>query len=171
MDKGFQYADQLEAHLDSGGKFNAGNVRDLIGFIKAYHARGIELVQVVMVCLDAMNPPDRGGISMHEWNKRLKAAMQQAYSALSDTYQQPEHGWTCFHCGETFTAPGAARDHFGETPGKVAGCMIKAGDERGLLMEFRKLERERDELKVRLGAFRCGADEEDSVNRFRACRN
>lgn len=28
-------------------------------------------------------------------------------------YLKPEHGWTCFHCGETFTTPGSARDHWG----------------------------------------------------------
>jgi hypothetical protein len=32
------------------------------------------------------------------------------------TYPAPKHGWTCFHCGETFKKPGAARDHFGPTP-------------------------------------------------------
>lgn len=32
-------------------------------------------------------------------------------------YTAPEHGWTCFHCGETFKTPGAARLHFGERPG------------------------------------------------------
>ena len=35
------------------------------------------------------------------------------------TYPMPEHGWTCFHCGDTFMTPGAARDHFDQTPCKV----------------------------------------------------
>lgn len=33
-----------------------------------------------------------------------------------ETYPQPKHGWTCFHCGETFKKYGTARDHFGERP-------------------------------------------------------
>jgi hypothetical protein len=73
-----------------------------------------------------------------------------------------EKGWTCFHCGDTFTTPGAARDHFGETPESIAGCLIdrvaleeggKPERGRGLLMALRKaeasvraMEQERDEL-------------------------
>lgn len=33
-----------------------------------------------------------------------------------DTYPAPRHGWTCFHCGETFKTEEGARIHFGETP-------------------------------------------------------
>ncbi len=69
-------------------------------------------------------------------------------SSDSDTYPMPAHGWTCFHCGETFTTPGAARDHFGETELEVAGCQIKAGKERGLLMALRKAERELDRYRA-----------------------
>lgn len=54
----------------------------------------------------------------------------------------PEHGWTCFHCGETFKTPGAARDHFGFDPSSEPGCRIKAGSERGLLMALRRAEEE-----------------------------
>ena len=59
-----------------------------------------------------------------------------------DTYPMPEHGWTCFHCGETFTTPGAAREHFGPTPNVEPGCTIKVqlGGERGLLNALRKAE-------------------------------
>lgn len=59
-----------------------------------------------------------------------------------DAYEKPPHGWTCFHCGETFTTPGAARDHFGFDPSDDPGCRIKAGAERGLLMALRKAEKE-----------------------------
>lgn len=61
-----------------------------------------------------------------------------------DTYTMPAHGWTCFHCGETFTTPGAARHHFGRTPDKKPGCVIKVelGGERGLLAALRKAEDE-----------------------------
>lgn len=61
---------------------------------------------------------------------------------MSDTYQAPPHGWTCFHCGETFTTPSAAREHFGPTPNSEPGCCVKVrlGGERGLLNALRKAE-------------------------------
>ena len=57
-----------------------------------------------------------------------------------DTYLAPVGGWTCFHCGETFTTEGSASDHFGERPGDVAACRIKSGEERGLVMQIRRLQ-------------------------------
>lgn len=60
----------------------------------------------------------------------------------SDTYERPPHGWTCFHCGETFTTTGSARDHFGAAPDAMPGCMarVQFGAERGLLMRLREAE-------------------------------
>jgi hypothetical protein len=58
-----------------------------------------------------------------------------------ETYTVPEHGWTCFYCGETFTAFGDARAHFGGyQPFADAACRIKAGEERGLVMALRRAE-------------------------------
>lgn len=34
-----------------------------------------------------------------------------------ETYPAPPHGWTCFHCGETFRTEGGAALHFGGRPG------------------------------------------------------
>lgn len=61
-----------------------------------------------------------------------------------DTYAMPPHGWTCFHCGETFKTPGGAADHFGAGPDAMPGCLIRVqlGDERGLQMALRKAEDE-----------------------------
>jgi hypothetical protein len=65
-------------------------------------------------------------------------------SAQPDTYPTPEHGWTCFHCGDHF--PGtmggekSARAHFGNTPDARPACIIK-GD-FGLLRALRYAERE-----------------------------
>lgn len=67
------------------------------------------------------------------------AAMGRAEAA---TYPKPEAGWTCFHCGETFTTPGAARDHFGFDPSCDPACRIKIGAERGLVIALRKAEQE-----------------------------
>ncbi len=79
------------------------------------------------------------------------------------TYQQPPHGWTCFHCGETFRSVGAARDHFGANPDHEPGCIIQvqAGEERGLLMALRKAEAE-------LARWR--AEDSDSARQFYAMR-
>lgn len=68
--------------------------------------------------------------------------------------EQPNlNSWTCFHCGETFTVWGAARDHFGATPDAMAGCLIRVqfGDERGLQMELRKAEARIEALKAERG--------------------
>ena len=59
-----------------------------------------------------------------------------------DTFTMPVHGFTCFHCGETFTTPGSARDHFGFDPSADPACRIKIGAERGLVMALRKVEKE-----------------------------
>ncbi len=68
----------------------------------------------------------------------------------SITYPMPLDGWTCFHCGERFTKPGTARDHFGETPQDSTGCVIKAGEEQGLLMELRRAQARYRSLETRI---------------------
>ena len=77
----------------------------------------------------------------------------------ADTYPMPKHGWTCFHCGETFTTPGSARDHFGAHMGATPGCQIKAGEERGLLMALRRAEKELERYR---------AEDSDADRRHRA---
>lgn len=59
---------------------------------------------------------------------------------LAATYPIPQHGWTCFHCGETFTTVGGAEDHFGAKPNALAACQIKVGEERGPVMALRRAE-------------------------------
>jgi hypothetical protein len=68
----------------------------------------------------------------------------------AETYPMPDGGWTCFHCGETFTTIGTARDHFGAAPTAMPGCMIRValGDERGLLMALRRAEARIAELEA-----------------------
>lgn len=59
------------------------------------------------------------------------------------TYTAPEHGWTCFHCGETFASHGIhvqnARDHFGYTIDAEPACKIARKD-RPLVHHIRELE-------------------------------
>lgn len=64
-----------------------------------------------------------------------------------DTYIAPEHGWTCFHCGETFMHEYTARLHFGKTPNLEPACQIKAG-EFGLVRKLRWLEQENSRLNA-----------------------
>jgi hypothetical protein len=61
-------------------------------------------------------------------------------------YPIPAHGWTCFHCGDTFKTPGAARDHFGFDMSTDPACRIKVGEERGLVMALRRLEQKYTKL-------------------------
>lgn len=60
---------------------------------------------------------------------------------------KPCPNWTCFHCGETFTTPGSARDHFGFDPSCDPACRIKLGAERGLVMALRKAEADCEEMR------------------------
>lgn len=50
--------------------------------------------------------------------------------SVISTYPTPVHGWTCFHCGETFPGDLAgsrkAREHFGPTPDRDPSCTISA---------------------------------------------
>ena len=58
----------------------------------------------------------------------------------------PPDGWVCFHCGERFTTVGGAMVHFDRRPSSTAGYLIKVGEERGLLLEIRRLEAEARKL-------------------------
>jgi hypothetical protein len=83
-------------------------------------------------------------------------------------FPPPKHGWTCFHCGETFRTVADGEAHFGPVPSASPACVLKA--ERGLVRALRDVERERDETQVRLLAARSGVDENKAVERFRATR-
>ncbi len=77
--------------------------------------------------------------------------MNTDWSKVPETHTMPVAGWCCYHCGETFTTRGSAADHFGATPDREPGCLIrvKYGDERGLEMELRKREASEDEWRQR----------------------
>jgi hypothetical protein len=60
----------------------------------------------------------------------------------------PAHGWTCFHCGETFHSFEAAHGHFGADARSEPACRIKAGSERGLLMALRRAESELERYRA-----------------------
>lgn len=62
------------------------------------------------------------------------------------TYPALPYGWTCFHCGETFTHPNAARLHFGETPSDEPKCKISAHRLRAMEEELRRYRAEDTDL-------------------------
>lgn len=101
------------------------------------------LEALLTACLDAQ----ANGIPLPE---AVDAATLTAEQMMTDAdaeaargiYTRPRHGWTCFHCGETFTTPGSARDHFGMDQSKDPACRIKVGEERGLVMALREAEAE-----------------------------
>lgn len=41
---------------------------------------------------------------------------------LAPSYEQPDAGWTCFHCGDNFRSQEAAAAHFGTTSNAVPAC-------------------------------------------------
>lgn len=89
-------------------------------------------------------------------------------------FPPPKGGWICFHCGEVCRTIAEAAIHFGEAANLKPGCLLKLdAGEQGLLRTIREIELQRDELEVRLAAVRLGLDkdgEDESVDRFRACR-
>lgn len=65
-------------------------------------------------------------------------------SAQPETYPTPEHGWTCFHCGEHFAGDASgqyhARQHFGRTPDDTPVCKMRVPGEYHLLRALRAAE-------------------------------
>jgi hypothetical protein len=68
----------------------------------------------------------------------------------SDTYPTPEHGWTCFHCGEnfagTFGGQRAARLHFGASIHDEPKCQISARRLRVMEDQLRRYREEDTDL-------------------------
>lgn len=59
-----------------------------------------------------------------------------------------KHGWTCFHCTETFHTIEDAREHFGNDITDEPGCVLKLrGDDKGLLALVRIQYAELDEYR------------------------
>ena len=71
-----------------------------------------------------------------------------------ETYPAPAHGWTCFHCGETFHSPGGARDHFGFDPAATPACLLTRDHVQSELRRFRWIEGELRPIVDRLHSLR-----------------
>lgn len=63
-----------------------------------------------------------------------------------ETYMPPAHGWTCFHCGETFHGQQAARLHFGASVHDEPKCQISAHRLRAMEAELRRYRDEDTDL-------------------------
>lgn len=96
--------------------------------------------------IDSVTVPRPDGFGLR---KELKMSVPFEYKT-EEEYRRG--GWRCFHCDETFTTPGAAQDHFGNYLNSTPGCIIKVqvGDERGWLMELRKLQEENAHLRQQM---------------------
>ena len=145
MDDGQSFLTRAEANPDHYGKHG------LAAFIASHNDN------CVVSCDDTRNTCLR---SWQEYNDLLDHQRPGIVDAMAfeihgaagtmvkrDTYPMPEDGWVCFHCGERFTTVGTAEDHFGARPSDMAACLIKVGEERGLVMELRRVQAELREIK------------------------
>jgi hypothetical protein len=73
-------------------------------------------------------------LAFKPWNKRPQGTIRPDPG--------PKHGWTCFHCGETFTTHRAAETHFGKDEGAKEACRIIAGAEITITERLRDVEAE-----------------------------
>lgn len=69
--------------------------------------------------------------------------------------------WRCFHCGDVFTDPKAARDHFGSDLTEEPACKIKAADGgliralRDMHWQLRGYQEEDTDLHRQIAGFAC----------------
>jgi hypothetical protein len=66
-------------------KFIAASFSDvpaLVAEVRRLRSQRDELLNAMGTAMNAMNPPDMGGISLHVWNNRLKAATVTAKLAI-----------------------------------------------------------------------------------------
>lgn len=79
--------------------------------------------------------------------------MTPAKTETAEFYTPPEHGWVCFHCGETFMHEVSAREHFGGSIDAIPGCRLRMrAGERSLLRRIRWLERQYKTLRDRVAS-------------------
>lgn len=68
---------------------------------------------------------------MRDWfltDRPVAAVMCETCAGVArgEVYLPPKHGWTCFHCGETFHVEAQARGHFGTDPMAEPACLVRA---------------------------------------------
>lgn len=139
---------KVRDEIRAEGHYGWGNALDdaLAAFSAARPQEQEDAMQALTEALDERPESLVAGIRLLELT--LDAEHERAESLSAERLHQQ---WTCFHCGETFTTPGGASDHFGATPEAQTGCLIdrvaleeggKPERGRGLLMALRKVEDE-----------------------------
>jgi hypothetical protein len=68
--------------------------------------------------------------------RALRAQLAEKDKQLAEQ----QKGWTCFHCGETFTDEKCAREHFGTQQLSEPACKIQGGAIHGILEALRDAE-------------------------------
>ena len=96
-----------EAKTPMGGEVEA--LREALECVEDYDHTG-RLAGVLRQAID-------GAVRIDHLTPDQQSDIRAHITGLSDpeedTYQAPEHGWTCFHCGATFKTTRGARMHFG----------------------------------------------------------
>ena len=90
----------------------------------------------------------RGQVAPRITSRRKAEASQ--LEQVAETFNWPEHGITCFHCGEVCLTPKQARLHFGTDISEEPGCLLKLREgDKGLLalvrFQYAELDRYRQE--------------------------
>ena len=82
--------------------------------------------ELAQACERAANAHDKTWYRADEYDRQQLGNDAEALRLAAAQLRAP--GWTCFHCGETFTDWGAARNHFGWTPQDGAPvCRVDGG--------------------------------------------
>ncbi len=71
--------------FDRWNEANAHAEPNMLDRIAGLEAENKRLREALAVADEAINPKDRGGISMHVWGQRLKAATEIIRAALKET--------------------------------------------------------------------------------------
>jgi len=68
-------------------------------------------------CAGALAHIEIGGLCERHVNELRVHADKLRWQMQNDERPAPPHGWTCFHCAQTFTTWASASAHFGDDPG------------------------------------------------------
>jgi len=80
----------------------------------------MSMAKTIIVDVTGLNERQHCEIRNHAKN------LQTMMACTDETYEAPRHGWTCFHCGQTFHDTAQAAAHFGGDPIRgIAACLMK----------------------------------------------
>lgn len=84
----------------------------------------------------------KGGCGAEGGHRSSPEEAEALWNGRPFAVETADKQWRCFHCDEVLTDREAAADHFGTTPDAVPGCMLKVGEDRGILRALRAAEAE-----------------------------